>query len=309
MIFVTGSSGHVGSHVVQLLQKRGVVTRAGIRPRRSGELPAGPPAQDPLGAGLETVPFDFLNSATYGGAVAGCDAVFLLRPPAIANTRITLNPFLDVARRQGVRQVVFVSVTGAGSNPLVPHHAVEKHLEAGPAGWTILRPGFFAQNLVAAYREDICRDSRIYVPAGSASVAVVDAHDIAELAVAALLNFQAHAGRTYTLTGPQALSFDAVSVLLSSELGRHIRYQAASVLGYVRHLHLRGLPVTQNLVQTLLHIGLRFGQASRMTTVLADLLGHPALTMHEFVQRERAQWQPAEFGTAEALQTGSVSLG
>jgi uncharacterized protein YbjT (DUF2867 family) len=290
MIFVTGSTGHVGSHVLRLLGARGAAVRVGVRPRRAGAwLDA---STSPLVAGAETVPFDFLDSATYGPAVQGCDAVFLLRPPAIANTRRTLNPFLDVARQHGVRQVVFISVMGAGSNPLVPHHAVEKHLQAGPAGWTILRPGFFAQNLASAYREDICRDNRIYVPAGAAQVAFIDAHDIAEVAAAALLNPLAHADRTYTMTGPQALSFDAVAALLSSELGRPIHYQPASVVGYVRHLHQSGLPAAQTMVQTVLHVGLRMGQARRVTPQTADLLGRPASTMRRYVQRERALWLP-----------------
>jgi uncharacterized protein YbjT (DUF2867 family) len=41
------------------------------------------------------------------------------------------------------------------------HHAVEKHLQSGHLGWTILRLGFFAQNLASAYLEDIRQDSRI----------------------------------------------------------------------------------------------------------------------------------------------------
>ena len=295
-VFVTGSTGQVGRQVVRLLQASGTALRVGIRPGRVGGAPGAP---SPAGPAPQTVPFDFLDSSTHDRAVAGCEAVCLLRPPAIANTCSTLNPFLDAARRQGVRQVVFVSVMGAGRNPWVPHHAVETHLRAGPDGWTILRPGFFAQNLVSAYRDDICLDDRIYLPSGAASVAFIDAHDIAEVAVAALLNAELHAGRTYTLTGPQALSFEAVAALLTSELGRRIRYQAASVLGYVWHLHRRGLPWQQNLVQTLLHTGLRFGQASRVTTTLADLLGRPPSTLHDFVRRERGQWQPAMRGAAE----------
>ncbi|WNZ26011.1 hypothetical protein HJG54_26415 [Leptolyngbya sp. NK1-12] len=52
---------------------------------------------------------------------------------------------------------MFVSVTGADQNPFVPHHAVEQHLKAHNRTYTILRPGFFAQNLGDAYRTDIGR--------------------------------------------------------------------------------------------------------------------------------------------------------
>jgi uncharacterized protein YbjT (DUF2867 family) len=59
-----------------------------------------------------------------------------------------------------------VLVTG-----VVPHHPVEKHPRAFRLSWTILRPGFLAQNLAGAYRTDICADDRLYLPAGRGRVA------------------------------------------------------------------------------------------------------------------------------------------
>jgi uncharacterized protein YbjT (DUF2867 family) len=144
-ILVTGASGNVGKEVVRQLQSRHVPFQVGDRKSTTANA----------SAGVKSVRFDFLDPSTYESAVAGCDAVFLLRPPAIANTKQTLNVFLDIARSQGISQVVFISVAGAGDNPLVPHHAVEQHLRTGEAGWTILRPGFFAQNIGDAYRQDI----------------------------------------------------------------------------------------------------------------------------------------------------------
>ncbi len=162
-IRVTGASGNVGKEVVAQLHSRQVPFQIGDRasaPPKGGRKSTTANASE----GVKTVRFDFLDPNTYGSAVVGCDAVFLLRPPAIANTKQTLNVFLDVARSQGVSQVVFISVAGAGDNPLVPHHAVERHLCAGLAGWTILQSGFFAQNIGDAYRQDIVTDDRIFDP-------------------------------------------------------------------------------------------------------------------------------------------------
>ena len=96
--------------------------------RLRSEVRARKPATAPSPVGIDAVRFDFLDSRMYGLVVAGCDTVFLLRPPAISNTKRTLNIFLDVARTHAVSQVVFVSVAGAADNPLVPHYAVEQHL-------------------------------------------------------------------------------------------------------------------------------------------------------------------------------------
>lgn len=238
----------------------------------------------------DVVEFNFLDAATYGPAVAGCNTVFLLRPPAISNTGDTLNRFIDVARAAGVDHIVFVSVVGAGSNPLVPHHAVEHHLRHGPPGWTILRPGFFAQNLESTYRRDIQNDDRIYVPAGRGKVAFIDTRDLANVAVQALLDPLRHAGQAYTLTGPVALSFAEVADLLSSELKRTVRYTPASTMGYIRHLLDAGTPLIQALVQSALHVGLRFGQAERVDPTLGRLMDRPALTMAQYVHDRRTLW-------------------
>lgn len=201
-----------------------------------------------------------------------------------------MNPFLDVARQEGVPQVVFLSVAGAGDSPIVPHHAVEQHLRQGPPGWTILRPGFFAQNLGDAYREDIARDDHIFVPAGAARVSFVDVRDVAEVAAQALINPAQHQGQRYTLTGPSAVSFAQAAQVLSRELGRTIRYQPASIPAYALHLRRSGMPLTQVVVQTILHVGLRFGQAERVDNTLADLLSHPPRTLRDYVRDHRELW-------------------
>jgi uncharacterized protein YbjT (DUF2867 family) len=292
-ILVTGGSGNVGKEVVNQLTSRQISFQVGDR---ASATPKGDRNYTSASSdrGFKTVRFDFLDPHTYAPAVAGCDAVFLLRPPAIANTKKTLNVFIDVARASGVSQIVFISVAGAGDNPLVPHHAVEQHLRAGSAGWTILRSGFFAQNIGDAYRQDIVNDNRIFLPAGAGRVAFIDVRDLAEVAVNALTNPLKYRGQTYTLTGPEAVSFAEVARILSHELSpsehRTIQYQPASILPYLLHLSRRGLPPAQILVQTILHVGLRFGQAERVDTSLADLLGHQPRTVRDYIRDRVALW-------------------
>lgn len=279
-IFITGATGNVGREVVVALKQSGASIRVASR---SDDLQM----MNDQGDHAE---FDFFNSDTFAPAVAGCAAVFLLRPPAITDTRTTLIRFIDVARDLGVKQIVFVSVAGAANNPLVPHHAVEQHLFNGPGGWTILRPGFFAQNLESAYRHDILVNNRIYVPAGHGRVAFVDTRDVAAVAADALLNPAKHAGQAYTLTGSAALSFLEVAKLLTAELGRPIRYHPASIFGYVRHLLGAKLPLSQALVQAILHFGLRFGQAEAVDPTLDRLLGCQAKTMSTYIHDRRNIW-------------------
>lgn len=121
MILVTGASGNIGSALVRVLRERGAALKIAAR--------------SDIASGILFTALDFLDPRTFVPAVEGCDAVFLLRPPAISKMRSTLNAFVDIARKAGVTHIVFVSVAGAERNKLVPHHAVEEHLKAGPCDW------------------------------------------------------------------------------------------------------------------------------------------------------------------------------
>jgi uncharacterized protein YbjT (DUF2867 family) len=285
-VLVTGPTGNVGREVVAVLRERGAEVRAGHH--RPTDVRAR------FGEAVPVVRLDLRDPSTWAAATRGCSSLFLLQPPAIADTKRTLVPFIDVAREQGVGHVVFLSVAGAGENKIVPHHAVEAHLRARGPDHTLLRPGFFAQNLQDAYLRDIVEDDRIYVPAGRGRVTFVDLRDVAEVAALALLQPAAHREQAYTLTGPEAIGFAQVAELLTGAVGRTVRYEPASMLGYVRHLRRRALPWGQAVVQTILHVGLRLGQAEAIDPTLASLLGRPGRTLGEYVRDHAALWAAGE---------------
>lgn len=282
-VLVTGALGNVGREVLRALAARGIAARAADRSVERARAVLGPAA--------DVVALDFLDVRTFQPALQGCDALFLLRPPALSDVKATLNRLVDVAVAVGVRHIVFLSVAGADTNKRLPHHAVEQHLTQSRTSWTLLRPGFFAQNLGDAYRRDIVEDGRIYVPAGSGGVAFVDVRDVAEVAARVFAAPEAHAGQAYTLTGPEHFTLLEVAETLTEALGIHVRYQAASVPGYMLHLARRGLPAAQMLVQTVLHAGMRSGQAEKVDPTLTRLLGRPGRTVRDYVHDHVALWR------------------
>lgn len=282
-ILVTGAGGNVGRHVVRALLDRDLaVIAAG---RRVAEV------ENQWGAAVRAVSLDFLDPGTWGAAVDGARHVFLMRPPAISKVETSINPFVDTATRLGVEHIVFLSVAGAGENRFVPHRKVEDHLRARGEAHSILRPGFFAQNLESAYRQDIVEDDRIFVPAGRRQpVNWIDTRDIAEVAALILADPAGHRAAAYTLAGPGAVPWSTVTEALSQALGRSVRYEAASVLGYMRHLSKRGLPRGAIMVQTVLHVLLRFGQGAHVDPTLARLLGRPGRSIETYIRDHADVW-------------------
>lgn len=281
-VLVTGAMGNVGLEVVHALLKRGLrVVAAGSRQHH---------IKATFGDSVTSVRLDFCDRTTWSHALHGAEHMFLMRPPAIADVENNINPFVDFARAHGVDHIVFLSVAGAGKNKVVPHRKVEDHLRARGDHHTNLRPGFFAQNLQAAYRDDIIQDNRIYVPAGHAPVNWIDVRDVADVAALVLAEPHKHRGQNYTLAGPGPVPWSEVADALTAALGRPVRYEPASVLGYVRHLSAQGLPRGATLVQTILHFLLRFGQGATVDPTLERLLGRPGRSVRDYIGDHARIW-------------------
>src|SRR5262249_20720304 len=102
------------------------------------------------------------------------------------------------------------------------HAAAEAALRASGMAYTLLRPNLFMQGLLN-FAPTIATQGAFYAAAGDAKVSVVDVRDIADAVVAAL-TAPGHEGRTYELTGPQALTHAELAGILSETLGRQVRF-------------------------------------------------------------------------------------
>ncbi len=280
-VLVTGSTGNAGSAVVAAGLARGLAVRAAVRHVSSFQV----------AGGAEPVRFDFADAATWDAALSGASGVFLLMPPGLGRLRDTILPFIERVRDRGASPIVYMSVQGAEDSRVLPHRTIETALMDGPKDWTILRPGFFAQNIGGPYRDDIREDSRIILPAGRARVAFLDVRDLGEVAADILAQPDRHLGQAYTLTGQEAPDFAEVAQVLSEEVGRPVRYEPASVPAYLRHLRTgRGLSWPQALLYARLHVGLRWGEGNRPTPDLPRLLGRPPRTVRDYVHDHRDLW-------------------
>lgn len=282
-VFVTGATGMVGSAAVDHLLARGEQVTAGIRSER--DAPA-------VAAGAATRRFDFADSpAAIEESLAGCDRLFLMRPPPIEDVRTYLFPVIDAAMRVGVKQIVFLSLQGVQQNKGTPHYAVEQYLREVNAPFTFLRPNFFMQNLSTTYRDGIRDRDEIYLPAGRALTAFIDARDIGAVA-AAVFTSPGHLGKAYTLNGEQSLGYKKVAHILSEVLGRRITYARPSESEYLERLAAQGVPPDYIEVQRMIYRVVRWNISAFPNRRVRKLTGRPATTFREFAERERSVWMP-----------------
>lgn len=207
MIVVTGATGNVGAPLVAALLDAGEEVTAVAR--RIAGVPA--PAR--------AVPGDLSEPESMKPALDGADAVFLLTAAGFLAGG-DLDPVLDVVRAAGVRRVVLLSSQGVGTGRH-PAHLETAVLESGLDA-TVLRGGGFATNALA-WAASVRSDRTIAAPFADVALPVVDPHDIAA-AAAAELRRPGHGGRTFVLTGPQAISPREQAAAIAAAVGQPVRF-------------------------------------------------------------------------------------
>lgn len=280
-VLVTGATGTVGSAVVTELLHRGASVVAGIHE---------PVPPSDAWTGVEQRPFAFgAPQDELESALEGIDGLFLMRPPPISDVQRFLFPVVDAALRVGVRHIAFLSLQGVQFNRATPHHAVEQHLRQRQAPFTMLRPNFFMQNLSSTYAERIQRDGELYVPAGRAFTAFIDARDVGAVA-AAVLTEPGHVGNAYTLSGEQPLTYRQVAAIMTDVLARPIRYARPSEDDYLASLAAEGAPDDYIQVQKMIHRVVRRNVSALPNRSIRRLAGRPATRMRTFVADYQRTW-------------------
>jgi uncharacterized protein YbjT (DUF2867 family) len=271
---VTGATGTVGREVVRQLLARGDQVRA------SGRASSRPAF---LGSADYTV-FDFDNPETAAAAFKGVQRMFLLTPLDERMVQVGRG-LVGQAKASGIELIVRLSVMGAGGFPATKlaraHRAVEEAIEASGLPYTFLRPNAFMQNYLTAFGNSIRRQGLLAMPQGRGAVSLVDARDVAAVAVAALSD-PIHQGRAYELTGAEALSNDEVAEILSESSTRRIRYVAMPEAGARKALLGQDMP--NWLVEVLLELYAisRQGMAARVSSAIQEVLGRPPTSFRQF---------------------------
>jgi uncharacterized protein YbjT (DUF2867 family) len=216
-ILVTGATGNVGSHLVDALRGRGEPGRAFVRD--AGK------ARALLGEDVELAVGDYGDPTSIAAALDGVDRVFLLTPTHPEMVQWEQN-ILNAAAAAGVRRVVKMSTLGADPESDARfarwQGRCEQLLKASGIPAVILRSSNHMTNLL--FSAASIRDAgKIFAPMDDAKIAMIDRRDLA--AVAALtLTEDGHDGRTYALTGPEALTYHDVATQLSQVLGRTVQF-------------------------------------------------------------------------------------
>ncbi len=285
MICVTGPGGTVGSEVITQLESANVPFRAAYFSREKAEAARA--------RGIDTVVIDYTRPETLRAAFQGCNELFLLGPNVLNQTQCELNA-VEAAQAAGVRHVVKQSVMGAADEAYSlakVHRPIEKALESSGLTWTFIRPNSFMQNVVTFMGRTIKAEGACYSASGEAKISHVDVRDIAAVAVESLTG-RAHAGNAYTLTGPEALTYDELANELTKVLARPISHVSLPPSDLKQAMVAEGLP--EAIADRMLDLERYFreDQASRVTDHIKQATGRDPRSFAQYARDYASSLQP-----------------
>ena len=282
IFLVTGATGNIGQYVVGELIHLNKEVRAAVHNLERG-------SETFKDSSVSLIKFDFLDSSTYENALDGVEGIFLMRPPSLANPERDMLPFLQVAKKKGVKKIVFISLLGVEKNPVVPHRKIEKMLRELGVPYCFLRPSFFMQNLNTNHREEIKQRNELFIPAGKSKTSFIDTRDIGRVAAITLIN-EKYNNKAFTLTGKVAINYYEVADIMTEVLGRKILYKNPGLLRFRKERINRGTPKAFATVMMFLYLMTKLGTAKEITHDLEKLLGREPISFKQYVIDHKENW-------------------
>lgn len=261
MILVTGAGGTVGSELVKGLS----AARAKFRACYNSPNKVEKAKRD----GLNAVSIDYAKPETLRPALAGVDRLFLLATGLAGQTEAEIGAVRE-AKVAGVRHIVKLSVWGAKSEAFSfakAHRPVEREIEGSGLAWTFLRPNGFMQNMANFHAPTIKAEGAFYLPSKGCRISHVDVRDVAAVALKALTD-KGHEGKSWMLSGPEALTYAEIAATLSTAIGKPVTYVDVSDEDFRKGALRAGMP--EFYVDAMLDL-IHYYEADRASAVTPDV--------------------------------------
>ncbi|MFF4414768.1 SDR family oxidoreductase [Streptosporangium sp. NPDC001559] len=268
-IAVTGVTGRLGGRVAARLAASGTSQRLVVRD----------PARAPRLDGARVARADFADGEAARQALDGIETLLMVSASEAPDRVAQHRAFVDAAVAAGVGHLVYVSFYGAAPDATFTlardHWATEEHIRATGVPFTFLRDNMYADLLpLMAGQDGVLRG-----PAEDGRVSVVALDDIADAAVAVLGSPGEHAGATYDLTGPEAITLEEAAAIITEVTGRPVTYHRETVEEAYRSREHYGAPDWEVDAWVSTYTAIAKGELAGVGDAVPRLTGRPATSL------------------------------
>lgn len=269
-ILVLGATGKTGRKVVEDLEQRGYPVRKGSR--------------------SENPSFDWHNPENWPELLQGIHSIYVTYQPdlAVPGASDAIRHLMDVAIKKNVKKVVILSGKGE-----VEAQKCEQIVANSGLDYTLVRASWFMQNFSESFLLDPIIAGEIALPQANAKVPYVHTSDIAEVVVQSLVD-DSHNGKTYELTGPQAMTFSEVIAKIATATGRDLQFIPISLEEYAQGMKAAGIPDDYAwLINYLFREVLGSKGSDLISTDIEKVLGKDPRSFEQYIEETLMQgvWQ------------------
>ncbi|MDA0791183.1 MAG: NmrA family transcriptional regulator [Proteobacteria bacterium] len=276
-ILIVGSQGKTGARVARRLRTAGVPVRGVSRSTH--------------------IVFDWDDPGTWSTALKNVRAAYVTYHPdlSILKAESDIRSFASLARAAGVDHIVLLSGRGEEGAK-----RAEAALRSSGLAWNVVRASWFAQNFSENFMLDGILAGELVLPECTAKEPFIDADDIADVAVAALLE-PGLRNRAFDVTGPRLMTFAQCLAEISEAVGHEISLTEVPLDEYLAELSRQGIPKAFRLLLAELFGQLFDGRNAHVTDGVRQALGRPATDFSDYAR------ETAATGVWEGLAPGRVA--
>ena len=192
--------------------------------------------------------------------------------------------FLDAAKLAGVQHIVYTSFYGADDQATFTlsrdHAQTEAYIKELGFTYTFLRDNFYLDFFI-----DIALENReIRGPAGSGLVSAVARKDTSRVAAEILSQAKKWENQTLNLTGPEDLSMEEITTLLSRATKQTITYVDESVEEAYASRKKWPAETWEYDAWVSTYTAIKVGEQAGVSTDVEKVLGHPASSLLDLLR-------------------------
>ncbi|MFC4053477.1 NAD(P)H-binding protein [Actinomadura syzygii] len=301
MLLVTGATGRLGSLIVLRLLERVPAERIAVSVRDVDK------AADLAERGVRVRAGDFTAPGTLEHAFADAERVLIVSAAIRGGGALPANvAAIDAARDAGAQRIVYTSHQAASPLSLFPpqkvHAATEEHLKQQGIPYTALRNGFYAST-IGHYIGAALETGTLALPQDG-PVSWTAHEDLAEAAALTLTEEGALEGTTPPLTAAETLDFAAIAEILTRITGRTITRVVMDDADWVSAAVANGMPRPAADFALTMFAASRNGEFDTTAPSLEAAIGHPAKTVHEYLESTLPKPQTSALLRGRAGKTG-----
>lgn len=279
MILVTCSNGNLGKRVIRELLKNEdcPAIRAAAR--------SVPKIEKMLASRCTLLKADYDDRSSLDIAFKRVSTLVFVSSNAGNDVRIPQHrTVIEAAQNAGIKRIVYTSfynpVATSAFQLVQAHVATEKMLAESGIAHTILRNPMYASN-IEGFVTPALESGVLAMPSASAKIAYATHDDLAAATAAVTLD-ASHVGKTYNLSGPEALDAFEIAARISAVLGRKIEGADIPLEGFAAHLGTLGLP--PQMVDDLVSIyrAAAAGEYAEVTGDLEKLIGRKPTSIGDY---------------------------